>query len=69
MSPIKFEFLSGKWLKIEGETTLINRDSIDTFEYEGSVLEIYVGIRCIKRVVDQKEFDRFKGFVLYGCTL
>lgn len=66
---MKFEFLNEKWAKTPDSKTLINRFHVTSFEYDEYLLEIYVGIRCIRLRVDRDQYDRFKNFVLSGCTL
>lgn len=73
MSPeginMRFEFLNRMWAKIADSETLINRLHVSSFEYDNHILEIYLGIRCIKLIVDEKQYERFKAFLVYGCTL
>lgn len=68
---MKFEFLNNKWAKIADQDTYINRLHVSSFDYDSTteILNISLGEKAIILFVDGKQFNRFKDFVMYGCTL
>lgn len=64
-----FKFLEKNWIEIIDQGSLINRHHINSIEYDGHILEIYTGVRRIKTIANKKEYEKFKNFVIYGCTI